>query len=118
MPPSRTKLVMAMNLFFGNKHPEIQNGGAPSLTRSDLAEMAIEIARASDDLVDETVRLWAGRVGEMVQYGVLEHSDGIDALREACVSRGLVQERGEDGLQKLLAGAIGVRPWSTEEEAS
>ena len=118
MPPSRTKLVMAMNLIFGNGHRELLNGGAPRLARADLAEMAIAIATAPVSLVDETVRLWAGRVGDMVRYGVIEHSEGIDALREACVSRGLAQERGEDGVQELLGDAIGARPWSTEEEAS
>ena len=72
---------MAMNYASGNWHSEHHNGSALSSARADLVEMAIAIARAPDHLVDETVRLWAGRVGEMVECGVIEHSDGVDALR-------------------------------------
>ena len=69
--------------------------------------MAIDIATAPPDLVEETVRLCAQRAGEMINYGVVERTDVGDALWDACKAAGLVQARGTDAVQKLLADALG-----------
>ena len=97
-----------------------RNGKAVSKVAEDeLCGMAIDIATAPPDLVEETVRLCAQRACEMLHYEVVDQAEVGDALWNACEAAGLVQARGADAVQKLLADALSSpRPDDAVQDAS
>ena len=56
---------MEMASTLGSENNHSFNGKTHALVCADLSEMEMEIITAPDDRVDDTVKLWAGRIGDM-----------------------------------------------------
>ena len=95
---------MHQEIPYANGHAS--NGTAIELARGDLAQITIDITATPLELIDETVRLCAMRAREMVDAGVVEQGDAVDAIYKGCVNAGVLDEQGPDAIQRMLAQAF------------
>ena len=83
------------------------NSAASTLAQADLAQIRVDIAITPLEAIDEALRLEGARVKEMVGLGLIDRAEAGDALYGGCLACGLVQQRGPDAVQKLLADILG-----------
>ena len=83
------------------------DGRVGALARAELAQMSIDIAATPLDVGDETVKLASARAAEMVDRGLVDRADAADAIWSGAEASGLVQQRGADAVQKLVADGFG-----------
>lgn len=88
------------------------------LAREELLELVLDITTTPVDLVEEAVRLCAPALLEMIDLGVLDRGDVVDAVSAACADAGYVENHGWDALQKLLGQHFGTWLPRSREEGS
>jgi hypothetical protein len=96
----------------GHARPQLK---ASTRAHADLAQISIDIAATPLDCIDEAVRLSASRAEEMVDLGLIERVEVVDAIWGGCVAGGLVEQRGADAVQQMLVDAL--KPQEHEKPA-
>ena len=71
--------------------------------RDELSQVAADLSATPVELIEETLRLCAPRLHEMIELNLVEYGHVVDELWGACVATGYLSERGPDALQSLFA---------------
>ena len=87
---------------------------AREIARGDLAQITIDITATPPELIDETVRLCAMRAQRMVDDRFIDKAEAVDAIWKGCANAGVLEDRGLDAVQQLLADAFGAEGGPTE----
>jgi AAA domain len=74
--------------------------------QSKLARICQELAVEPIETIDETLRHCLPLVEEMLALGLVDRGDAADQLYDAFVANGLVQQRGPDAVQRIMADAL------------
>lgn len=82
------------------------NGGARSLARDRLSQIAKDLATTPPAIMEETLRHCIPLVEEMVGMGFVERHEATDAIWGGCLAAGFVDERGPDAVQQMIADCI------------
>lgn len=74
--------------------------------RDELSQLVVDLTATPVEMIEETLRLCAPRLHEMIELNLLDHGQVVDELWGACAATGYVSERGPDALQSLLAAHL------------
>ena len=97
--------MTAVDLIHSNGRARPQSGAAVQ-AHSKLAQICHSLAAEPLETMDETLRHCMPFVEEMVTLGLVERADAADQIWNALVASGLVQQRGADAVQCILANGL------------